>query len=188
MKVAAIVIWSLRVGLDGLIQTGAGHGSILLSDHKTYVTRGSGSIRGIGTGRTLADVIQITGGVLILGPDNEINGQVRLLPLTVNYGAIDPGYTNSAGGHLMRLTCEPKLGPGEWGVTGGSVNNNIVEVWAPIAGSGGLTLNGGGFLLMHRSMVLYGSLVANGGSVSIDPEVLFDVGGLSPTDCPEAEE
>jgi len=63
-----------------------------------------------------------------------------------------------------------------------------MEVWTPIAGSGGLTVNNGGVLLVHRSIVLYGDLSLSAlGQVSIDAEVLFDVGGRDPAACPTAE-
>jgi len=123
----------------------------------------------------------------VLGPGNQINGEVRLYSQTVNHGVIDPYYDGSDGGQLMSLYCQPKLGSGLWSVTGGSQDDNTLEVWTPIAGSGGLTLNGGGLLLVHRSIVLYGNLSLSGGQASIDAEVLFDVGSRDPADCPTGE-
>lgn len=109
---------------------------------------------------------------------------MSLFSQTVNYGAIDPQIPNGAGGHIMFLHCEPKLGPGQWSVTGGTLYENTMEVWTPVAGSGGLTVASGGVLHVHRAMVLYGSSSVSGGSVTVDAEVLFDVGGLDPEGCP----
>ena len=154
-----------------------------------YITTGSGKIIGTGYLRLLGHNSKA---VLVLGPDNAIHGSATIWPQVVNYGLIDPndpvsGLTPYP--HTIKLLCEPKIGPGDWQVTGGGSEQgqeNKMEVWTPIAGTGDLTVGEHGVLLVHRHLSLYGQFFMDKGArIEVDEETVFDVHRFSPASCPE---
>ncbi len=140
---------------------------------ETYVTRGCGAIGAPEPGWITSGGDQV---VLVLGPGNTIYGDVILALPLVNQGLVETY------GGTLKLVCEPKIGPGDWSVTGGTM-----EVLAPVAGTGDLLVAGD--LNLHRHFSLYGNLTQVGGSViTIDQDVMFDVGEFDATGCPADEE
>ena len=146
---------------------------------KTYVTSGSG--RFVGTEflrlRPAGTVL------LVLGPDNQINGNCEVTVALVNYGVVDPALP----GAKLILHCWPKVGPGIWAVTGGlSGQESTLVINTAVAGSGNLVVDPHGGLDVNVHFSLYGTAaIAPGATIEVAKEVMFDVGKFRPLDCPQ---
>lgn len=173
-----------NIVLDGIIEFAGSNSALeLYGVDKTYVTTGSGSIRGTEVGHIPAGDQT----VLVLGPGNAINGSVKIYAPLVNHGLVDtdiPGVANY--GDTIILYCEPKVGSGTWAVNGGGSGQgqqNTMIVLTPVAGTGNLVVGANGFLVVRRHFSLYGTLTQLG-SISVDPDIMFDVGVFDAEGCP----
>lgn len=131
---------------------------------------------------------------LILGPDNTIAGTVRVNAALVNHGLVDPNNTtDQTVNHKIRLTCEPKVGPGDWQATCDDCDdeeedeNNILSVEAMVVGTGDLTVGTQGVLNVKRHMSLHGDFEIAGkwAKIQIDPHIIFDVDRFTSDLCPQ---
>jgi len=150
-------------------------------------SRGSVAVSATTSVTTTTAAGNITSGgetVLVLGPDNAIYGSVDIWGPLVNHGLVDTNHP-TLNGRTIVLYCDPKVGAGDWKVTGGSVQNpNTMEIYAPVAGTGDLEVGANGLLIVHRHFSLYGTATI-AGTVNVDQDVMFDVGVFAPVDCPQ---
>lgn len=175
-----------NITLDGVIEFAGAVSELELTstNEQTSVIIGSGSIRGTELGA-------INGSdVLVLGPDNAINGSVDIFVPLVNHGEVDPdipGVTNY--GDTITLYCEPKVGPGLWSISGsgsGQGEQNTMVIYAPVAGTGNLVVGANSVMDVHRHFSLYGTyIVGSGALIRVDQHIMFDVGRFAPEACPD---
>jgi len=137
--------------------------------------------------------------VLVLGPDNSIHGSAFVTIALVNNGLVNPEDPISGGtGDKITLTCNPKLGAGDWKVTCAdcdAVNEkNTLLIEAPVVGTGDLVVGHHGLLQVKRMLSLHGDFEMStdadddfviGGKIEVEPGVLFDVDRFTSLSCPQ---
>ena len=119
-------------------------------------------------------------------PNNAIDGSFNISSPLVNHGVVDPWHPTTDG-HTMTLQCEPKVGAGDWKVTGGTSGSpNTMVIDTPIAGAGDLVVGSNGVLEVHRHFSLYGNATISAlATINVDREIMFDVGVFAMVGCPQ---
>ncbi|RJP33201.1 MAG: hypothetical protein C4547_12840 [Phycisphaerales bacterium] len=156
------------------------------TDDTTHVLAGTGSIRG---SAALVLLPYSADNVVVLGYDNAIYGSVKVGVALVNHGVVDatiPGSQN--GGHVLRLYCQPKVGDGDWKITGNEnfSSDDVLLVDTPVAGSGKVIVGQHGILDVNVHFSVYGTMTMEpNATIVVAPGVMFDVDRFQKTGCPD---
>ena len=82
---------------------------------------------------------------------------------------------------MLELQCNPKIGAGNWAVTG---TGNRMKIVTPVAGTGNLSV--AGTLDVERHFWLHGTFfMGSGATINVSKDVVLDVGQFQPMECPE---
>ena len=109
----------------------------------------------------------------------------------VNHGLVDPNNPDGGTGDTITLTCDPKIGDGDWQVTCTDCDEdeekNTMIIKTPIVGTGDLVVGHHGLLQVKRLLSLHGHFEMSGtkAKIEVDKNVLFDVDRFSSTSCPQ---
>ncbi|RJP32754.1 MAG: hypothetical protein C4547_13645 [Phycisphaerales bacterium] len=175
--------------LDGHIRslyTGGEEDEANIEFAGTTVTSGCGYIIGLGRVYLLRTPTD-RDALLILGPDNGLYGTLDIQVALVNRGVVDATNPEDEDEpHALRLYCEPKLGPGDWRVTGGGTGTSMMIIETPVVGSGNLLVGPNSILRVFGHVSLYGTLTAGPDShVTIGKGLMFDVDRFELSGCPD---
>jgi len=129
---------------------------------------------------------------LVLGPDNSIRGTVFVTVALGNNGLVNPeDPINGGTGDTITLTCEPKIGDGDWQVTCDACDEdsekNTMIVKTVVVGTGDLVVGHHGLLQVKRMFSLHGDFTMSGekAKIEVDKNVVFDVDRFTSQSCPQ---
>jgi len=176
--------------LDGRIEAVADLAYVFFAGPHTYVTTGDGIFLGT-TPCTPLNLCQSGPSTLVLGPDNGIHGSAFVTIALVNKGLVDPNDPDGGIGDTITLTCEPKIGDGDWQVTCDACDEdsekNTMIVKTVVVGTGDLVVGHHGLLQVKRMFSLHGDFTMSGekAKIEVDKNVVFDVDRFTSQSCPQ---
>lgn len=116
---------------------------------------------------------------LVVGPDNALHGELQIEVGLINNGVVDPVgglTTENITERFISLNCTPKMGSGQWNITGGSEEiKHGIYVNVDLTGTGSVTVGNYGILHVNRHISVAGGFTMEGNGKYIVPRLtLFD--------------
>ncbi|MCC7291507.1 MAG: hypothetical protein IT449_05535 [Phycisphaerales bacterium] len=144
------------------------------------ILKGGGHILGEQLGRLWSTAGYQSQSWVVVGPDNALHGEFHIDVGLINNGVVDPvGGLSEGQGITQRaiyLTCTPKMGSGQWNITGGTADiNHAIYVNVDLTGTGRIKVGNYGILYVNRHISLGGGFTMEGNGKYIVPRLtLFD--------------
>ncbi|MCC7292348.1 MAG: hypothetical protein IT449_09845 [Phycisphaerales bacterium] len=141
------------------------------------ILQGSGQILGETRGRLFGPGGNEELGWLVVGTGNALYGELQVEVGLINNGIVDPLISPNDHPAVVSLTCMPKLGSGQWNITGGTETyRNRIDVNVDVASTGTVTIGNYGELHLNRNMMVSGGITMEGNGKFVVPWfILFDV-------------
>lgn len=143
------------------------------------ILKGSGEILGEYRGRLNGPEGYEPQAWLVVGPDNALHGELQIDVGLINNGIVDPigGLTTeNISERYISLNCTPKMGSGQWNITGGTEEiKHAIRVNVDLAGTGSINIGSYGVLYVNRHISVAGGFTMEGnGRYEVPRLTLFE--------------